>query len=109
LVYPAKVNSSVVKTSFTNHNADDYASQGLVVTPISMDDKRQGMMVTNFKDEKQAMQYYTELSKDPKFYTDMALTFHQEFIISDTNFNLLITSKYNVAAYVSFFKENYQP
>jgi tetratricopeptide (TPR) repeat protein len=109
IVFPSKANTGVVKTAITNYNDENYQSQQLqIISNISLDENRQLIIVKNFKDYKQALQYFDELEKMPHFYSDLALEYHQEFVISDTNLGMFIKHK-DVVGYTKFFKENYLP
>jgi hypothetical protein len=108
VVVPSKSNPNVVNTALTNYNNENYASQGLQVYALKLDDNRQILRVDNFTDEKQALQYYKELEKLPGFYSDLALESHKEFIISDTNMDLFMKHK-DVEGYIRFYKEEYLP
>lgn len=106
IIVPSGSNLEALKKALADYDNENYQSQQLSIQSLSIGTDRMLLLVKNYKDEKQALQYYKDLEAAPNFYSKLALKYHQEFIISDTNFSLFM--KHNdVEGYVKFFKENY--
>ena len=106
IIVPTGSNVEGIKRALGDYDNENYQSQQLTIQTFPLGNDRFVIMVKNYKDDKQALQYYKDLENTSNFYTKLALKYHQEFIISDTNFGLLM--KHNdVEGYVKFFKENY--
>ena len=106
IIVPAGANLEAVKKALADYDNENYQSQQLSIQSLSLGTDKMLLLVKNYKDEKQAFQYFKDLEAAPGFYSKLALKFHEEFIISDTNFSLFM--KHNdVEGYVKFFIENY--
>jgi len=106
MIIPAINDLNSVKKALSDYNTENYESQQLKINSFSFGTDRQIIVIQNYKDYNQALQYYKDLEKSPDFYKKLNLKFHEEFIISDTNFGLF-NKHQDVEGYLKFFKENY--
>jgi len=106
LIIPATSDLNAVKKALSDYDNENYQAQQLNIVSFSFGTDRQIILIKNYKDYNQALQYYKDLEKSPEFYKKLNLKFHEEFVISDTNFGLF-NKHQDVAGYLNFFKENY--
>ena len=106
MIIPAVNDLNAVKKALGDYDNENYQSQQLKINSFSFCTDRQIILIQNYKDYNQALQYYKDLEKSPDFYKKLNLKFHEEFIISDTNFGLF-NKHQDVEGYLKFFKENY--
>ena len=71
-----------------------------------LDDKRQMILVKQFKNSSLAMDYYTGIQESENLFDAIETDYHI-FVIDDKNFSVFFKNK-NIEQYMVFFEKNYQ-
>jgi tetratricopeptide (TPR) repeat protein len=108
IVETGKGDLNKFKIALSDFNTANYASAGLSVTSIILDDKHTLVSVKKFADETSGNNYYTVLRGHPELFGQLLNGTYQVFTISTENFAIFYKDK-NVATYQSFFDANVKP
>lgn len=73
---------------------------------ISLDDKKGMIMVNEFKNIKDALNYRSLFNESPELKNELSENKVQDFVITKDNFQILYKTK-DITSYVSFFEEHY--
>jgi len=93
------------KIGISDFNSQLFASQGLSITSIVLDNLHTCIMVKSFQSQRNAMDYYNLLKSKPELFTNLNPGTFQVMTISTENFSLFFKDK-NVDTYKSFFDKN---
>ncbi|HZG00494.1 MAG TPA: hypothetical protein VEY71_05800, partial [Chitinophagales bacterium] len=87
-------------------NTKNYASDNLKTNTMLLDEKRQMIVVKQFKSAALAWNYYNALLEREHLF-DAVETTHRMFVIDDKNFTAFFKNK-NVEQYMAFFEKHYK-
>jgi hypothetical protein len=93
------------KIGISDFNSQMFASQGLSITSIVLDNLHTCIMVKSFQSQKNALDYYNLLKSKPELFVNLNPGTFQVMTISTENFSLFFKDK-NVDTYKSFFDKN---
>ena len=93
------------KIGISDYNSMMFASQGLSINSIVLDNLHTLIMVKSFGNKKQALDYYDLLKSKPDLFAYLNAGTFKAMIISTENFSLFFKDK-NVDSYKSFFDLN---
>jgi len=108
LIFPDnKGNINQVKVKLNNFNQTFFKSANLKLQNSILDPQNQTLVVSPFKDQDKAMNYYKAFISQPaqQKIGNMA-TEYTNFVISQSNYLLLLKNK-NLDEYITFFNQNY--
>lgn len=92
--------------SLANFNTKNHSIDNLKVQPQLLDPKSQMIVVKQFKNKDDAMDYYNEITDSETMFDQVDAFGYRIFIIDDKNFPLFYQRK-NLDEYVDFFEKNY--
>lgn len=93
------------KIGISDYNSMMFASQGLMINSMILDNLHTCIMVKNFENKKHALDYYELLKSKPDLFAYLNPGTFQVMIISTENFSLFYKDK-NVDSYKTFFDTN---
>ena len=99
-----KVNTSSLKTSFSEYNAKYYSLENLIINTISLENDKQILVIQSFNDKDAAVKYLNGILKDSEFLQKIKNTKPEVTVINEENFSTLIKDK-NIREYLEFFKK----
>jgi tetratricopeptide (TPR) repeat protein len=92
--------------SLANFNAKHHSIDNLKVQPQLLDPKSQMIVVKQFKNKSDAMNYYDEVTDSETMFDQVEALGYRIFLIDDKNFPLFYQRK-NIQEYAEFFEDNY--
>ena len=98
--------NKTVQDSLQRINSKFHAAENLKVNTMLLDEKRQMIMVKQFKNSTLAFNYFNELLEHENLFDAVETTYHM-FVIDDKNFPVFFKNK-NVEQYQAFFETNYK-
>ena len=104
LVNDRRIRATELQYKLTDFNSLYYANSGYKVNAMLFNDTTQILTIHQFKNETEAMSYYSHLKQDESPLRLYDEADHQEFAISTQNFATFYSRK-NVEAYLLFFKK----
>lgn len=102
-----KVNSTQLKTSFSDYNAKYYSLDELKITTFIYDKDLQILVVKDFDDKFKAVKYRQNMLADNEFLTTIKNRKPEFMTISQNNFNILLKNQ-NLPEYREFYKRYLQ-
>ncbi|CAN5300399.1 hypothetical protein BH09BAC5_BH09BAC5_00550 [soil metagenome] len=93
------------KIGISNLNAEMFASNGLTLNSIVLDNLHTLVLVKTFESNKKAMDYYNIMKSQVEIFANLSPGTFQVMIISTENFSLFFKDK-NVDTYKTFFDTN---
>ncbi len=93
------------KIGISDYNSMMFASQGLSINSMVLDNLHTCILVKSFKNQKESLDYYTLLKSKPDLFAYLNSGTFQVMIISTENFSLFFKDK-NVDSYKAFFDAN---
>ncbi len=93
------------KIGISNYNSEMFASQGLTISSMVLDNLHSLVLVKSFSGRKAAMDYYNLMKTKGDIFANLTPGTFQVVIISTENFSLFYKDK-NVDTYKSFFDSN---
>lgn len=93
------------KIGISDHNSAMYASAGLTINSMVLDNLHTLVLVKTFPNKKAAMDYYNLMKSKVEIFANLVPGTFQVMIISTENFGLFFKDK-NVDTYKSFFEMN---
>jgi len=102
-----RVNTRSLRMGISNFNRKNYRTKNLQLSPIQFNEELQMVSVKDFSDEDKAMNYYRTFSKSKGEVKDINEGEFMRFVISYSNYATLYKEK-DIAAYLNFFKQNYE-
>ncbi|MDQ3110446.1 MAG: tetratricopeptide repeat protein [Bacteroidota bacterium] len=93
------------KIGISDYNSESFASSGLTINSMMLDNLHTLVLVKSFGNQKAAMNYYTLLKTKGEIFANLSPGTFQVMVISTENFSLFFKDK-NVDTYKSFFEKN---
>jgi tetratricopeptide (TPR) repeat protein len=93
------------KIGISDYNSQMFASQGLSITSMVLDNLHTCILVKKFINKKSALDYYNLLKTKPELFVNLNPGTFRVVIISTENFSLFFKDK-NVDTYKAFFDQN---
>ncbi|CAN5912088.1 hypothetical protein BH11BAC7_BH11BAC7_03170 [soil metagenome] len=93
------------KIGMSDYNSQMFASQGLTISSMVLDNLHTLVLVKTFTGRKAAMDYYNLMKTQGEIFANLAPGTFQVVVISTENFSLFFKDK-NVDTYKSFFDAN---
>jgi hypothetical protein len=93
------------KIGISDYNSEMFASSGLTISSMVLDNLHTLVLVKNFDSRKKAMDYYNLLKTKVDIFANLSPGTFQVVVISTENFALFFKDK-NVDTYKSFFDTN---
>lgn len=93
------------KIGLSDYNSEMFASQGLTISSMVLDNLHSLVLVKTFSTRKVAMDYYNLMKTQGEIFANLAPGTFQVVVISTENFSLFFKDK-NVDTYKSFFDTN---
>jgi tetratricopeptide (TPR) repeat protein len=93
------------KIGITDYNGQMFASNGLTVTSIPIDNLHTAVLVKKFENKNKALDYYMLLKSKPVIFANLVPGTFQVTVISTENFALFFKDK-NPDTYKAFFDKN---
>ncbi len=106
VVTKGKGNINNFKIALSDFNSQNYASSGLTISSIILDNQREIILVKGFKEKNAVMNYFSVLKGKPEVFAELMAGSYQVFAISKDNYSLFYRSK-NTQQYKEFFDKNY--
>ena len=101
------VNLRALKTRLSDFNQKYFGRYPLQINSLQFNGTYNLLLVKQFSDKTQAMQYYKKLVRDPYVFSGISRQNYRLFVISNENYPLFYKNK-DVKVYQQFFKEYYQ-
>lgn len=98
--------NKAIQDSILLINTKNYASDNLKTNTMLLDEKRQMIVVKQFKSATTAWNYYNALVERENLFDNVETTYRM-FVIDDKNFTSFFKSK-NVEQYMAFFEKHYK-
>ncbi len=93
------------KIAMADYNQQMFASAGLTIQGMVLDNLHQAVLVKKFDNKQKAMDYYMLMKSKPDIFANLAPGTFQVMVISTENFALFFKDK-NVDGYKAFFDKN---
>ena len=93
------------KIGISDYNSQMFASAGLTINSMVLDNLHTLVLVKAFTNKKAAMDYYTLMKTKGDIFANLAPGTFQVVVISTENFSLFFKDK-NVDTYKTFFEMN---
>jgi tetratricopeptide (TPR) repeat protein len=93
------------KIGISDYNSQMFASAGLTINSMVLDNLHTLVLVKSFANKKAAMDYYTLMKTKGEIFANLAPGTFQVVVISTENFALFFKDK-NIDTYKSFFENN---
>ncbi|HKJ41360.1 MAG TPA: hypothetical protein VKA27_04665, partial [Sunxiuqinia sp.] len=107
LIIPKQgVDTNVVKAAVESHNENNFSNMGLKVSSQDFDASHTILRVSGITDEQSGLNYLRSLVRDDKVYQPLMDVSYRNFVISPTNYKLLLNNK-DAGAYLDFYKSIY--
>lgn len=99
--------SKAIADSLSNYNSSNHSIDNLKVQPQLLDKNSQVILVKQFKDRDDAMNYYDEITDSESIFETVEDIGYRVFVIDDKNFIQFFQRK-NMEEYIDFFEKNYE-
>jgi hypothetical protein len=106
LLLPKNLDITQVKIAFLNYHKASYPTDGIRVTNSVLGEQYQILVVNNLKNLEFAKAYFQTLQSNKAFFTQLKLDNPEQYLISKSNFQVLISEK-SMDNYLTFYKTNY--
>ncbi len=107
VVNPKKANQNQMVFNLINFNLDNYSNANLTVKADNFGKTNQVVLVREFKNKAEALNYYDAAIQNTELYKDVGTGVLATFIISDLNFEILKKDG-SESRYMEFFKDSYE-
>ena len=97
---------NALKFAFSDYNTKYFSQTKLTISNVFLDDKRQIVTISNFKDKERAMVYYNAVNDEKEIFGSASLSGFNQFIISTENYPKFYRNK-DVEQYLEFFNDYY--
>lgn len=101
LFYPNTIDPFKLKTGF-----EEFNFAGLMMNNVKYDEDHDCLVVSGFNNKEEALRYFRTASDNRKLFKPLRNADYRNFIISDSNFNVM-REKQEVEQYLLFFKKYY--
>lgn len=101
LFYSNKIDPFKLKTAF-----EEFNFAGLTMNNYKYDEEHDCLVISGFANQEEAMRYFRSAVGNRKLFKPLRNTDYRNFIVSETNFNILKEKKM-VEQYLIFFKKYY--
>ncbi|HLN52219.1 MAG TPA: tetratricopeptide repeat protein [Lentimicrobium sp.] len=100
------VNVYGTKVRISDFNSRNYGLKELQVNSVVLENNKQMITVSNFKDSKDVMTYFDHISNDDYIFSGIPEGSFNQFVISANNYPIFFKEK-KVEPYLQFFEKNY--
>lgn len=107
LVYKPEGNlADELPKKIESFNEENFSANNLKTANLRFDDERSIIIITEFKDRVQALEYYNKFNNENKFIKEATMSDLNNFVISKDNFQIFYKTK-DFKNYMSFFQKHY--
>jgi tetratricopeptide (TPR) repeat protein len=105
-IVPSKAQINQLIFNIFNFNLENFDELGLEVKKVNLDNSYNICLVSEFKNGKEAMEYYRKIVLDETIFKDVEILEPEAIVISETNYKVL-TGSGKAENYILFFREYY--
>jgi tetratricopeptide (TPR) repeat protein len=106
-VFSASGNANTLKISFSDYNSTYFKLLKLRVSDFLLNTEKQIILIKEFNGKREADQYLQTMLRDDKFLDSIQNTSPEFYIISGSNFNILLGEK-DLKPYSAFYQRYYK-
>lgn len=100
------ISSNDIKVAVSNYNNKYHSSKGLQLSTAFLGSENQFLMIRDFPNKEEALQYLDGLLSDPEAFMDMDISSARSVTITPDNMLLLMQTR-DMDGYQQFYEENY--
>ncbi len=106
VVDAGRVNVNATKVKISDHNQKYHSLDNLTISSVLLDNRRQMITVSNFRNKDQALTYFAGISTSEYVFSNIPADAFSQFVISSGNYRIFYENK-DTRDYLRFFKKNY--
>ena len=106
IVNAIQVNVNATKVKLSDHNMKYHKLDNLTVSSVLLDNNRQMITVSSFKNKENALAYYSGIKSSDYVFSNIHPLDYQHFVLSGDNYKTLYQNK-DADQYLRFFTKNY--
>lgn len=107
VVDAGRINVNATKVKISDHNQKYHRLENLTISSVLLDNKRQMITVSNFRNKEQALTYFAGIRNSEYIFSNIPSDAFSQFIISSENYRIFYENK-DTKDYLRFFTKNYQ-
>jgi tetratricopeptide (TPR) repeat protein len=104
---PMTADLNKMKSALSKFNDDNFSAMALKVEDLLFDENKKMVIVSGLENSIKAMNYYNIIKDNSKISGSLVSGTFQQFVISLSNYNVLLKNQKETQTYSSFFQENY--
>ncbi|MBP6977444.1 MAG: tetratricopeptide repeat protein [Bacteroidales bacterium] len=101
-----RINVNATKVKISDHNQKYHSLDNLTISSVLLDNKRQMITVSNFRNRDKALTYYAGIRGSDYVFSNIPADAFSQFVISSENYRIFYENK-DARDYLRFFNKNY--